>query len=256
MKTPILSTTVAVMVKKTSSLGTLLIKPVDKQTAKHLIVEHHYSHKWNDGGFGVYNFGIYRIEDPDNCLGVAVYGYMKQPKAKIFSHPNPQAWMCELNRLWISDELGKNAETVMISCSIKLLHKIDPNVVAVQSFADGRLGCGTIYKAANFRYYGFHFTKFLRHRRTGEISHHQNFTNTQQRGCYLRNNIAYLLHDFDVFQVKTYRYIYPLCPKFVFTKGREQPYPAYEKGELPCEWVRDTMKIKANIKRLIEGVTA
>ena len=114
-----------------------------------MIVTHHYSHKWNDGGFGVYNIGIYKVEEPDRCLGVAVFGYMKNPKGKIFTHPNPDAWVCELNRLWISDELGKNAETILISCSIKIIQKIDRNVVAIQSFADGRLGCGTIYKAAN-----------------------------------------------------------------------------------------------------------
>ena len=59
--------------------------------------------------------------------------------------------------MWIDDTLGKNAESVLIAASLKLLRKADPNIVAVQSFADGRLGCGTIYKASNFRYYGFHY---------------------------------------------------------------------------------------------------
>ena len=103
--------------KETSSLGRLLIKPVDKATAKEMIVKNHYSHKWNDGGFGVYNFGIFRADEPDRCLGVAVYGYMKNPKARIFTHPNPKAWMCELNRMWIDDELGHNAESILIAAS-------------------------------------------------------------------------------------------------------------------------------------------
>ncbi len=47
------------------------------------------------------------------------YGYMKNMNAKLFHHPNPKAWMCELNRLWIDDCLGKNAETVLIAASIK-----------------------------------------------------------------------------------------------------------------------------------------
>ena len=78
------------IIKKTSSLGTLLIKLVDKNLAKDMIVKNHYSHKWNDGGFGLYNFGIFRADDPEKCLGVAVYGYMKNPKAKLFTHPNPR----------------------------------------------------------------------------------------------------------------------------------------------------------------------
>ena len=118
--------------KETSSLGRLLIKPVDKATAKEMIAKHHYSHKWNDGGFGVYNFGIFRADEPDRCLGVAVYGYMKNPKARIFTHPNPKAWMCELNRMWIDDELGHNAESILIAASIKLLRRLDPDLVSVR----------------------------------------------------------------------------------------------------------------------------
>ena len=56
--------------KETSSLGRLLVKPVEKALAKAMIVKNHYSHKWNDGGFGVYNFGIFRANEPDRCLGV------------------------------------------------------------------------------------------------------------------------------------------------------------------------------------------
>lgn len=222
------------VLKETSALGRLIIKPVDKALAKELIVANHYSHKWNEGGFGKYNFGIFRAEAPDDCLGVAVYGYMKNPKAKLFTHPNPNAWMCELNRMWIDDTLGKNAESILIAASIKLLRKLAPDCVAVQSFADGRLGCGTIYKAANFRYYGFHYTKFLRNRRTGEITHEQILTNTTSPSAYLRSNIAYLIGDLEVFQVKTYRYIYPLCKRFRFN-GPEKPYPQYEKGIDPVE---------------------
>ncbi|WP_410060246.1 hypothetical protein [Alistipes putredinis] len=67
------------IVKETSTLGKLIIKGVPKEEAKRMIVENHYSHKWNEGGFGKYNFGVFRAEEPDKCLGVAVYGYMKTP---------------------------------------------------------------------------------------------------------------------------------------------------------------------------------
>ena len=243
------------ILKETSALGRLIIKPVDRAFAKELIVKNHYSHKWNEGGFGKYNFGIFRADEPDVCLGVAVYGYMKNPRAKLFTHPNPKAWMCELNRMWIDDTLGHNAESVLIAASIKLLRKLDPDCVAVQSFADGRLGCGTIYKAANFRYFGFHYTKFLRNRRTGEITHEQILTNTKSPSAYLRANVAFLLGDFDVLIVKTYRYIYPLCKRFQFIKP-EQPYPQYEKGFALSEWKRDTRKIKDNCHEILEKVAA
>lgn len=244
---------VGCVLKNSHSLGRLIIKPVPKMLAKEMIIQNHYSHKWNDGGFGKYNFGIFRADDLTRCLGVAVYGYMKNPKAKIFTHPNPKAWMCELNRLWISDELGKNAETILIAASIKLLRHADPNIVAVQSFADGRLGCGTIYKAANFRYYGYHETRFLRDRRTGEVTQGQLLTNSTCPTGYVRTNIYYLLGLYDIFKVKTYRYIYPLSDKFV-PKFKEKPYPDYEKGETHIKWERNRRKIKDRIYEILEKI--
>lgn len=239
--------------KETKNLGVLIIKPIDKVIAKELIIKNHYSHKWNDGGFGKYNFGVFSEEKPDNCLGVAVYGYMKNPRAKLFTHPNPEAWMCELNRMWIDDCLGHNAETVLIGASIRLLKKIDKNLVAIQSFADGRLGCGTIYKAANFKYFGFHHTRFLENTRTGEMIHEQIFTNSTSPSGYLRANISYLIGDTKAYQVKTYRYIYPLCKHFKF-KTPEKPYPEYDKGMTPVEWVRDTTAIKKRITYILSKV--
>ncbi|NDW19142.1 hypothetical protein D0T53_09485 [Dysgonomonas sp. 216] len=239
--------------KETKNLGTVIIKPVDRNTAKELIIKNHYSHKWNSASFGKYNFGIFKEESPDLCLGVASYGYMKNCKAKIFSHPNPDAWMCELNRMWIDDCFGHNAETLLIGASLRLLRKSDPNIVAVQSFADGRLGCGTIYKAANFKYYGYHYTRFVENTRTGEIIHEQILTNTTSTSGYLRANIAYLIGDTKTFEVKTYRYIYPFCKHFKF-KTPEKPYPEYDKGLKPVEWVRDCTKIKENIVYLLSKV--
>jgi hypothetical protein len=239
------------ILKSSTQLGELLIKPVPKELAKKIIVENHYSHKWNDGGFGKFNYGIFFQSDPERCLGVSVFGFMKNPNAKIFEHPNDHAWMCELNRLWISDELGMNAETILIAASFKLLKRQDKNCVAVQSFADGRLGCGTIYKASNFKYFGYHYTKFLENSRTGEITHQQVFTNTTSVSGFVRNNIAYLLGDLKIYQVKTYRYIYPLCRHFKFTLKKQQPYPPYDKGLEKVEWVRDDTLIKDRLVKMI-----
>jgi len=237
------------------NLGELIIKLINKQKAKDLIINNHYSKKWNNAGFGLYNFGIFKkgFENENDCLGVASYGYMKNCKAKVFYHPNSDAWMIELNRMWISDELGKNAESILISHSLKALKKCDPNIVAVQSFADGRLGCGTIYKASNFRYFGKHKTIFLRNKRTGEITHQQNLTNTTSRSIYLRDNIAYLLGDFETFKVDTYRYIFPLCKKFQF-KTPQKPYPPYNKGQVDFDWIRDKKIIKDRLINFINTI--
>lgn len=240
------------IMRKSSTMGELVIKQVSKELAREMIIKNHYSHKWNAGGFGKYNFGVFR-KGEERCLGVAVYGYMKNPNARIFTHPNPKAWMCELNRMWIDDELGKNAETLLIGASIKLLRKLDADCVAIQSFADGRLGCGTIYKAANFRYYGLHYTRFLVNQRTGEVVHEQLFTNSKSLSGYVRSNVSYLLKEFKVYTVRTYRYIYPLDKKFVFCKS-EKPYPEYQKGMDEVRWERDIKVIKERLKKLIDAI--
>ena len=240
-------------VRKETSLGVLIIKAVSKDLAREMIIENHYSHKWNNGSFGKYNYGIFLESDPERCIGVAVYGYMKTPKAKIFTHPNTDAWMCELNRLWISDELGHNAETILIAASIKLLRREDKNLVAIQSFADGRLGCGTIYKAANFKYYGFHLTRFVRNKRTNEYTHEQILTDRTNPNGYIRNNISFLIGECEVYQVRTYRYIYPLCKHFKF-KTEAIAYPEYNKGMLKVIWKRDCEGLKRRVIELLEKI--
>lgn len=237
------------------NLGELIIKLISKQKAKGLIVNNHYSKKWNNASFGMYNFGIFTKgnESENECLGVASYGYMKNAKARIFYHPNPDAMMIELNRMWISDKLGKNAESILIAHSLKALKKENQNIVAVQSFADGRLGCGTIYKASNFKYFGKHQTIFLENKLTGEITHQQNLTNSTSKSRYVRDNIAFLLGDFKTFKVDTYRYIFPLCKKFQF-KSPQIAYPPYNKGQIEFDWVRDKKVIKERLINFINSL--
>lgn len=116
------------IVVQSNTMGNLVIKRISKEKAKSLIIENHYSNKLG-ANHGLFNYGIFREnkEAESECLGVAVYGYMMHPKARHFTHPNPQAQMLELNRMWISDELGKNAETILISRSLRLLRKDCPN---------------------------------------------------------------------------------------------------------------------------------
>lgn len=61
--------------------------------------------------------------------------------------------------------------TKLLSASWKIIKTNYPKVKAVQSFADGRLGCGTIYKASNFKYYGYTESVFYEDLKTGETHH-------------------------------------------------------------------------------------
>ena len=131
---------------------TMDFKEIDYDTAKEMMLKNHYSHKWNTA-FGKINIGVYK----DNILlGCASFGNLMNPKSfKSISPDLTQENVIELNRLWVDDKLGGNAETVLLSVSWKFIKSNYPNIKVVQSFADGRLGCGTIYKAASFKYYGY-----------------------------------------------------------------------------------------------------
>lgn len=213
--------------KCTKSLGTLIIRPIERNLAKSMIVENHYSHKWNDS-FGIMNFGIFR-ENFGKCLGAAVFGRMMNSHSfRSISDDLEINQIVELNRLWVDDCLGHNAESLFIGACFKILRAEYPEIKAVQSFADGRLGCGTIYKATNFRYFGVHKTPFYENKVTGEITHNAVMTNAAHAGI-IRMNRQWCEGILKPFVVNTYRYIYPL--KKISFRLKEKPYPEYSKGK-------------------------
>lgn len=215
------------IIKHTKTLGTLIIKPIEKQIAKEFIVKNHYSHKWNDS-FGMMNFGIFR-DNSDKCLGVAVFGRMMNSYSfKSISDDLEKDEILELNRLWVDDCLGHNAESLFIGACFKILRSEYSEIKAVQSFADGRLGVGTIYKATNFKYFGVHRTVFYENTVTGEITHNVIMTNSKSIGI-IRMNRQWCEGNLKPFEVNTYRYIYPL--KKISFKLKEKPYPEYSKGK-------------------------
>ena len=121
--------------KCTKNLGTLTIKSVEKKLAKSMIIENHYSHKWNEN-FGVFNFGIFR-ENSDECLGVAVFGRMMNSNSfRMISEDLEKNEIVELNRLWVNDCLGHNAESLFIGACFKIIRSEFPQIKAVQSFSD------------------------------------------------------------------------------------------------------------------------
>jgi len=216
------------IIKESKGLGELTIKAIDYQTAKKIIVENHYSKKWN-AAFGKLNFGIFK---GDKLLGVAVFGNLMNPKSyKQYGGFLEKENVLELNRMWISDELGKNAETILISSSFKIMKREHPHVKVIQTFADGRLGVGTIYKASNFDYLGYHETLFFEDIESGEIYHNVPMSNTKRPKGMIKLNTLFLQKKLKPMMVKTYKYIYVLDKKTRKNiKMKTLSYPKYEKG--------------------------
>lgn len=213
------------IVKDTKNNGRVVIKEIDYETSKQMMIQNHYSKKWNSG-FGGLNIGIFKN---DVLLGCASFGNMMNPKSgKNISEYSDD--IIELNRMWLDDSLIKNAETLLLGASFKLIKVLRPKIKFIQSFADGRLGCGTVYKAANFKYFGYSKSLFFKDKETQEVFHKVPLENTKRPMGFLIKNRRYLDGKLKSFYVKTYRYIYPLYKNKYKINMKEEPYPSYEKG--------------------------
>jgi hypothetical protein len=203
----------------------LVFKEIDYDTAKKMVIENHYSHKWNTA-FGKINVGVF---ENNQLLGVASYGNLMNPKSyKQFNKDFEQDSVIELNRLWVDDKLGGNTETVLMKASFDIIKKLYPHIKAIQSFADGRLGCGTIYKAMNFKYYGYTESLFYESD-DGKTYHKVPMENTARPNGMIKLNALYVRGKLKPFKVKTYRYIITLY-KNVRIDFEEKEYPKYDKG--------------------------
>lgn len=205
------------------------IAPIDKRRAREVTIANHYSKTWNDGLFGLYCFGVH---DPQGLAGAIVFGRMQNPASWASVADLSPEGITELNRMWIDDRLGPNTETAALSRCMRWLRHHSPAQL-VQTFADGRLGCGTVYKAANFGYYGYDESVFFDRPATKQTYHCTPFSNTRQARAMVARNHLLVTGQLRAFSVRTYRYLYPLTRyagrRIVLER---QPYPAYHRGQV------------------------
>ncbi len=156
----------------------LVLKKIEKKRCNQIIIDNHYSHKTATDAHTLLYLGIFYKNE---IVGAMQYGYAMNPKscANIVEDTKIDEYY-ELNRLWIADGVPiKNVESQIIGMSFKLIKKINPKIKWIQSFADGRVGVGTIYQATNFIYCGSHKTKFVE-LNNGEVHHEGKFRNLQK----------------------------------------------------------------------------
>ena len=221
--------------KQTKNNGLLYIKEIDYQTAKEMTIKNHYSHSWNTS-FGKINFGIFK-KGINQCLGVAVFGNLMNPNSFKSIIDGTSDNIIELNRLWVDDLLTKNAETVFLSLCFKYIKNEFKNIKFIQSFADGRLGCGTIYKAANFRYYGKTESIFFNDFKNNKTYHKVPLENTMRPIKMAMLNLMLVNGMLKSFKVTTYRYIYSLNAKdYNLINLQPLNYPEYKKGEIEFKY--------------------
>ena len=123
------------------------IRLIDKPSADKIVKALHYSGKVTKNSqlnFGVFKNGVLK--------GAAQFGPSIDKRRMASSLGCGMNEVLEINRLAISDDLGKNTESRVLGVCIRMIKKQYPFIRAIVSFADGcQCGDGTIYRAANFK---------------------------------------------------------------------------------------------------------
>ncbi len=181
--------------------GNVAADLIDRKVGKKMVIDNHYSHK--DVNTSRYYIGCFINNE---LVGVATFGIAMNPHScsSIVKDTKIDEYL-ELNRLWIKDDVGHNIETVFLGLCFKWIKVNLPKIKWIQSFADGRVGVGTIYQAANFTYCGFHMSKFWEDTETGEVYHNSVLTRKTRKKYY---ELMERIDKLKSFSVKTYRYIY------------------------------------------------
>jgi hypothetical protein len=117
------------------------IAVIDDATATSMILQH-YLGKWP--AVVLLTLGMWRDEQP---LGVVVFA---APPRETMKRYGGNVW--ELARLWIADEVPRNAESWLLAQAARYVRRRRPEVEVLVSYADPSRGHqGGIYRAAGWR---------------------------------------------------------------------------------------------------------
>lgn len=178
------------------------VREIPRRLAAETIVANHYSRRIVMNSYihlGVFLRGAF--------VGALQFGYAMNPASggSVVTGTGNREYL-ELNRMWLSDVVPRNGESMAISFALKYIRARYPAVQWVQSFADERCGCfGVVYQACNFLYCGHHRTNF--YLLDGEWFHEMLLTAHRKmgaRGTFLRDN----LHRAEKRSFRQFRYLY------------------------------------------------
>lgn len=119
----------------------------EKFEADEIIIPHHYSHTVTTNS--CLNLLVIYKGKKEGALQI---GYGIRPKIKSgggITSDNTR----EFDRMWLSDNMPKFSETIVLSLLSHYLRKAHPEIKHLISYADTSAGkTGTIYKAGNYRF--------------------------------------------------------------------------------------------------------
>lgn len=131
----------------------MVVKPISLQDAKKVVLAKHYMRTFPMGSalhFGIFDSATGKI------AGVAVFGYSSATDNKVMALVKDlkKNEYIEMQRLWISDDFGHNAESYVLSLIMNEL-KAKTQIKVVFTHAGGcKNDCGIVYQASSWIYFG------------------------------------------------------------------------------------------------------
>ena len=143
------SAQMAVRVRPPRSLTkSLIVRPVAPSAIRHLIVDHHYLHSMPAATWRC--FGVFV---GDVLSGAVLFTAGPRHGHRLLVGARPQQ-VAVLARLWLHDDLPKNAESRVIGIVMRQVRR-EQAWKLVLSYADPAVGhTGTIYRASGWLYLG------------------------------------------------------------------------------------------------------
>ena len=208
----------------------LSVQPVTRATAKDIVKRKHYMKTFPAGSklfIGIYHEGFKGV------MGIAVFGSSTGTESKCKLFPNvDKENIIEMQRLWVDDLMGHNAESKILSLMMALIKKHAPQIKVVWTYAGGcKNDCGIVYQSSGFMFLGsekcndFYLTK------DGE---YKNIINVLRFGKALKElktvqeKAEYVYGEGKMIEANRHYYFYPIC-KAVRRKmaSKTKPFPKF-----------------------------
>jgi len=203
------------------------IKIIDRDTAKQIVIKKHYMKTFPAGAalfYGIFHGGLKTVR------GVAVFGKSSSTnsKCKIFGIKENE--ILEMQRLWVSDLLGHNAESKILSLIMKNIKQNAPQIKVIWTYAGGcKDDCGIVYQSSGFMFLGseecndFYLTK------SGEYKNIISALRFSKAPKHLKKKediAAYLYGEGELLKTHRHYYFYPICKKIRRVMAKAvKPFP-------------------------------
>ena len=202
-----------------SEVKNLTVRAVSPRIIRHLIVERHYLHAMPAACWRC--FGVYAEND---LMGAAVFTAGPRHGYRVLTGARPQQ-VAVLARLWLSDDMPKNAESRVIGVLLRRLRR-ERQWKLLLSYADPAAGhSGIIYRATGWLYLGRGQPSRYLDLGDGELVHPRT-----AYGRFGANNVGHLrrtgIAARQLIQGGKHRYVYILDPAWRWRlRDTVLPYP-------------------------------